>query len=384
MPRLIRRRISFVFATVMSLTIFHTGNVHAEDRLLDEIVGFTGVVLTVETGVPGLILGAVRNGETSIAGFGDADGNGTEPDGDTIMRIGSITKAFTGQVLASLVADGTVALSDPLQDRIGWDITVPERDGHAIRLIDLATHTSGLPREMTTKPGPANDPNATTTPQAYAEELAGDPLLFAPGSGALYSNFGFDVLAAALANSAGVSYDVLLKNNVFDRAGLEDTYLTVPESEKERLFQGHNFDGKPYPDYPMPLAMAGASSLYSTAKDMLKWLDWHLDRFSATDAETRLLDHAVYVWRDNLDPVYGLDESGHMDAMSLGWVVMQPEGGRPLILQKAGGRQGIFVYAAFAPTRNVGAYVAINAFDFSASRNMAEVVNDMIATLAPR
>ena len=74
-------------------------------------------------------------------------GSGKEPDGDTLMRIGSITKAFCGATLASMVADGTVNFGDPLQDRLGWDVTIPERDGKKIRLIDLATHSSGLPRE---------------------------------------------------------------------------------------------------------------------------------------------------------------------------------------------------------------------------------------------
>jgi serine-type D-Ala-D-Ala carboxypeptidase/endopeptidase len=73
-----------------------------------------------------------------------------------------------------------------------------------------------------------------------------------------------------------------------------------------------------------------------------------------------------------------------MDAMSLGWVVMMPRGGRPLILQKAGGLQGTFSYTAFAPTRGVGVFAAINAFNLGAALKMAEVVNELIATLAPR
>ena len=105
---------------------------------------------------------------------------------------------------------------------------------------------------------------------------------------------------------------------------------------------------------------------------------------SPEDAEVRMLDHAAYLVRDGLDPVSGMDESGHMDAMSLGWVVMMPEGNRPLILQKAGGLQGTFTYIAFAPTRGVAAFVAINKFDFAAAMGMAEAVNEMIATLAPR
>lgn len=357
----------------------------AEDKLLNETVEFTGAVLFLETGVPGLVFGATRNGETAVAGFGETSkGSGKTPDGDTLMRIGSVTKAFTGQVLASLVADGTVSLTDPLQNYLDWGVSVPERDGHVIRLIELATQTSGLPREVERESGPPDDPFRTLTPEAYAKGLAGDPLLFTPGTGALYSNFAFDVLSAALGSAAGKPYADVLKERVLDPIGLKDTVLTLRDGDRDRLMQGHNFDGSPLPDVAATPIMAGASSLYSTTNDILKWLSWHLDRFSADDAETRLLDHAAYVQRDGLNPVYGLDESGHMDAMSLGWVVMEPEGDRPLILQKAGGLQGMFVYVAFAPTRNIGVFVAINEFDFSAAMNMATVVNELIAQLAPR
>ena len=98
----------------------------------------------------------------------------------------------------------------------------------------------------------------------------------------------------------------------------------------------------------------------------------------------RLVDHAVWLQRDALSPVYGFDESGRMDGLGLAWIVMMPEGNRPLILQKAGGLQGIFCYAAFAPSRGIGAFIAINQFDFGAAMAMAAAVNDLIATLAPR
>jgi D-alanyl-D-alanine-carboxypeptidase/D-alanyl-D-alanine-endopeptidase len=113
-------------------------------------------------------------------------------------------------------------------------------------------------------------------------------------------------------------------------------------------------------------------------------MQWHLDRLATDGAETRMLDHAAYLVRDGLNPVQGMDESGHMDAMSLAWVVMMPKGDRPLILQKAGGLQGTFSYIAFAPTRGVAAFVAINKFDFGAAMAMAAAVNEMIAALAPR
>ncbi len=357
----------------------------AQNKLLSEAVEFTGLVLYLESGVPGLIIGATHGGETAVFGFGKlSEESEAAPDGDTIFRIGSLTKAFTGQVLASMVADGTLGFADPLQDHLGWGIDVPGRDGHAIRLIDLATHSSGLPREVEREQGPPDDPFRTLTAAAYAAALAQDPLMFAPGTGAFYSNFAFDVLSAALAHAGGRPYGELLRERVLDPAGMTDTLLELRPGDEERLLQGHNFDGSPLPDVPATPIMAGASSLYSTGNDILRWLAWHLDRFAAEGAETRLLDHAAYLQRDGLSPVYGLDESGHMDAMGLGWVIMMPDGDRPLILQKAGGLQGIFTYAAFSPTRGIGAFVVISEFDFATAMNMATVVNDLIATLAPR
>ena len=357
----------------------------ADDKLLEEIVEFEGGVLFLQSRVPALVIGAVRDGKTAVFGFGEAsDGSGKPPDRHTMLRIGSITKAFTGQVLAGLAADGTVKLTDRLQDRIGWNVTIPSRDGHPIRLIDLATHSSGLPRELERKSGPPDDPFSTLTPEAYRNGLASDPLLFAPGTGALYSNFGFDVLSAALSHAAGKPYDVLLKERILDPTGLKDTVLSLRAGDHARLLQGHNFDGKPLPDVKTPLIAGGASGIYSTPDDILRWLSWHLDRFASKDAEARLLDHAAYLQRDGLKPVSGFDESGRMNAISLGWIVMEPRGDLPLILQKAGGLQGIFSYAAFAPTRGVGAFVAINKFDFGAAMAQASVVNNLIGALAPR
>ena len=74
---------------------------------------------------------------------------------------------------------------------------------------------------------------------------------------------------------------------------------------------------------------------------MLRWVGWHLDRFSSKDAEMRFLDQATYLDRDGLNPgVRHGRRPARMDAMGLGWVVMRPEGNRPLIVQKAGGLAG--------------------------------------------
>jgi len=377
----------FVFRTVLALGILATlgaTDARAEDKLLAEAVDFAGTFIFLGAKPPALIIGAIRNGETVVRGFGEiADGSGKEPDGDTVMRVGSITKVFCGAALASMVADGSVNFTDKLQDRLGWDVKIPERDGKTIRLIDLATHASGLPREAEVK-AVGDNPTKMGTKEDYIASLTPDVLLFAPGTGILYSNFGFDLLAQALANAAGKPYADLLQERVLEPAGLRDTRFDLQEADRRWAMQGHNFDGSALPFIETAPIIQGAGGLYSTANDMLRWLSWHLDRFATEDAEMRLLDHASYLRRDGLNPVFGMDEGGQMDAMGLGWVVVEPEGNRPLILEKTGGLQGVFSYVAFAPARGIGVFVAINAFDVAGFDVMVKAANELITELAPR
>ena len=79
-----------------------------------------------------------------------------------------------------------------------------------------------------------------------------------------------------------------------------------------------------------------------------------------------------------------MDEGGVMDAMGLGWVVLKPEGNRPLILQKSGGLQGEFSFVAFAPSRGVGVFVSINEFSIGGFDAMSKAAIELITELAPR
>ena len=175
-------------ATIVAAAIANCGQANAEDKLLTEAVNFTGTLTYVSTKVPGFMLVAVRNGDMAFAGFGNvADKGGKAPDADTMFRIGSISKVFCGEVLASLVLDGKVKFADRLQERLGYDVTLPERAGCPIKLIDLVTQSSGLPREVPRADGPPNDPFGTNTKEAQVADLKTDPLLFPPGTAALYS-----------------------------------------------------------------------------------------------------------------------------------------------------------------------------------------------------
>jgi len=214
----------------------------ASEPLLDESVGFAGQILFLALKTPALVLGVIRDGQTSIQGFGRRADNASEaPAADTVFRIGSITKSFTGQVLASLAADGVVSLTDPLTKYCPEFASMPQ-GGQPIRLIDLATHSAGLPREVPHEPGPPDDPFVNITPDAFAASLKANPLLFPPGTAISYSNFGFDVLAAALARAAHQPYADLLEARVIRPLGLRDTAVSPSTEQVARIMQGHNFD----------------------------------------------------------------------------------------------------------------------------------------------
>ncbi len=379
----IRRMSRYIFIALAAITLFAFPTVrpvHA-DPLLDEIVEFSGEMFGAEHNVPALIIAVVCKGETSVRGFGERAGKDSRPpDGSTILRIGSITKAFDGELLAHLAARNIVRLTDPVTK--AW----PELAVHAkanvaqVRFIDLVTHSAGLPRELP----PEVQSKGPLTAETYAGWFKNHKLLFEPGRLVHYSNVGFDVLAISLSKAAKKSFPDLLQQYITGPLDMKDTVFVLSPEQKQRLMQGHDPAGAPIPDTTPAPVNYGAGALYSTPNDLVKWMRWHLDRFGRKDAEARLLNHALFVPRDGLATVSGFGESGHMDAMGLGWVAMMPEGSRPFILQKSGALQGTVSYIAFAPARDVAVFIAINKFDFGAAGAMIKLANNLIATFAPR
>ena len=352
------------------------------DPVLDEIVDFTGQILFIETKVPALVIGAVRQGSVSVSGFGECAGPGSPPpDGATLLRIGSVTKSFAGEMLAHMTAAGTVKLTDPLVKLVPYFAVAADADAGRIRLLDLATHAGGLPREVPHAAGSDDDPFAPITRAAFAAWLKKEKLLFQPGRAVLYSNFGFDLLTIALSEAAKRPYPDILKETITGPLAMKDTGFTMSEEQQGRFMRGHPPDGTMLPIVPTGPTIVGSGGLYSTPNDLLAWMNWHLDRFGAEGAEARVVDHALHVMRDGLDIASGMDESGHMDGLGLAWIGMMAGKDTPFILQKAGGLQGTFCYVAFAPTRGVAVFVAINAFNLAAALEMAKTANELLANL---
>jgi serine-type D-Ala-D-Ala carboxypeptidase/endopeptidase len=172
----------------------------------------------------GVAIGVYRKGARRVFAYGAA-----KP--DSIFEIGSITKTFTGLLLAQMVQNGRVQIDEPVRELLPVG-TVAKPDGPEITLLDLVTQHSGLPR----LPGNLN-PTDETNP--YAEYTVADLYAFIgqhgvkkpPDAGFLYSNLGLGLLGQALANRAGTSYAELLQRQIAGPLRMKDTSISLSESQ---------------------------------------------------------------------------------------------------------------------------------------------------------
>ena len=167
-------------------------------------------------------------------------GNGDKPNGDTIYEIGSVTKAFTGTLLADMVNRGLVKLDAPLQDFMPTDVKLHLAKNQPIRLVDLASQTSGLPRlPDNMQPKDPSNPYADYTPERMFEFLGKHQLRRPPGEYE-YSNLGMGLLGHMLAKQAGQTYEQLVIERICDPLKMTDTRITLSDEQRKRLAPPYN------------------------------------------------------------------------------------------------------------------------------------------------
>ena len=94
----------------------------------------------------GIVVGTIASEGRKIISAGQRRSDDPRPpDGDTVFEIGSVTKVFTALLLAEMAEKNEVGLNDPVAKYLPAGFMVPAGNGKTISLLDLATHTSGLP-----------------------------------------------------------------------------------------------------------------------------------------------------------------------------------------------------------------------------------------------
>jgi D-alanyl-D-alanine-carboxypeptidase/D-alanyl-D-alanine-endopeptidase len=315
-----------------------------------------------QTHATGMVFVAVRRHEVHLQGFGTvAPGRAEAPSATSLLRLCSLTKIFTTDLLVKLGFEGKVKLTDPLQLFAPQGVRVPTQlyrgaNQRPMTLGDLATHTAGLPREQS---GAPTGTVAFTFPTEHQRWhwLPRQRLRSVPGTAALYSNVGFDLLGDALAAAAREPYPQLLAERTTRPLAMPDTTYTPTAEQCARLMAGFE---RPQDAYYFTCAdtraSAGSGGLYSTPDDMAKWLEYLLNsqNFAA---------QAVYLQPASLVSVQGLSHAGDPDGIGLGWIILNPGGGQPgtpgEIVEKTGGGGGFTTYIALNPAQHTGIFFAL-------------------------
>ena len=185
-------------------------------RVASDTVGLAAVQVSA-AGMRLHTLGLMRQGETASV------------TAQTVFEWGSLTKAFVALTLADGVLRGQWALDDPVEAGLPDGLRLRDRDGAPLRLIDLATHRSGLPR----MPGNIGRKELADPYPHYNDErlfsfLRGWRSAYARGERFEYSNLGYGLLSLVLARRSGQSLDSLLASRVLGPLGLRDVRIRRP------------------------------------------------------------------------------------------------------------------------------------------------------------
>jgi serine-type D-Ala-D-Ala carboxypeptidase/endopeptidase len=282
----------------------------------------------------GIVVGVVDEHGTRVLGFGRAgDDQLQSPTGQTLFEIGSVTKVFTALLLADMAEQGRVRLNQSVSELLPEDIGPLMCGERPMQLVDLATHTSGLPRL------PPNlvldnldDPYAAyTNDMLYAclhehakpsavkslsKSLTG---LFETLAGKQesrpqwqYSNLGVGLLGHLLERRAGRPYEELVIDRICRPLGMHHTRVDLDAALRANSTSGHDADGRPVSDWNLACLVA-AGGLRSSADDMLRFLAAQLDMI-----DTPLKPAIATTQQSHFRVKDGLE-------MGLGWMLATPK-----------------------------------------------------------
>jgi serine-type D-Ala-D-Ala carboxypeptidase/endopeptidase len=334
-----------------------------------------GADLFANSGAVGMVVVVVRDNQVFFHGYGETAPNSSiVPNQDSVVRLCSLTKIFTTDVLAKLVKQQVVRLDDPLQRYAPKHTLVPRRV-EPITLEELATHTSGLPRELGNRPR-STPPFAYPDFNARWQWLPRQNLVAIPGSSALYSNIGFDLLSDALESAAHKPYAALLAEQTLNPLDMRQTTYYPNAVQCDRLLRPSHDEACAVTE-----ATQGSAGLYSTPADMAIWLKYLLGTGGPGFPAQDFAAQAVYLNPSLLEKQVGLDHAGEPTGIGLGWMHLLPAGDLSHIIEKTGGGAGFSSYIALLPARHIAIFFAF-AEGGGWKQNVFKEANNILLSLA--
>jgi CubicO group peptidase (beta-lactamase class C family) len=248
--------------------------------VIDSVVHKYAMIYMSDPQACALAIGIYRQGKKLIYNYGEVEkGSGKLPDQNTIYSLGSVSKTFTGLLLARAVTEKKLDLQDDIRKYLDEDYPNLEYQGHPVRLINLANHTSGISlfRFNTYPPG-----YEKWTPydwikyfDAYSQanllrdlhKLKVDTL---PGTRYYYSLGGITLIGLALEKVYHKPLDSIVREYFSKTFDMTDTKLNSDPDDMARYAKGYDGEGKLMPQ--IPEFTASLYTVKSTTRDMLNYV----------------------------------------------------------------------------------------------------------------
>ncbi len=294
----------------------------------------------------GLSIGVYDHGRSLTWHYGSTEKGRQSPATDeTLYEIASLTKTFTGILLAQAVADRRINLQMPVTHYLPGRYPNLTLQGRAVKIVDLANHTSGLPKNLPDLPrnlAPSEiiSKNSQLSTESFLNDLHQVTLKTTPGTVYGYSNAGAQLIGIILEKVYRKSYQQLLNDYITVPAGMRHTWLTVPPDETEKLARGYNDKGEAMPTMEQMKALPAAGYLKSSLADMLKYIGFNC--MENQNRVLRLAHQGTY-----------MNSAENGADLALFWQTKYYPG-QPQILQHAGGSFGTTSYLLIVPERQLG------------------------------
>jgi serine-type D-Ala-D-Ala carboxypeptidase/endopeptidase len=319
----------------------------------------------------GLSVGIYQGGKTNSYHYGSTQkGEQILPTNRTLYEIGSISKTFTGTLLAQAVKDKKVNIDDDIRLYLDGSYPNLEYQGYPIRLSHLLSHISGLPNLLPDIPNLFENTNPDSLPfvitriqnnyskKKFLSDLHKVKLDTLPGYDFHYSNSGAQLLKFILEKVYKKPYADLLTRFILLPLGMNATNSLFKKNDVKNLAKGYNSKGSLMPYNPQILDAAGG--IFSTIPDMLQYIKYHLNE----ENEVVALSHKPTVG-DIADYAVGLN-----------WQEKLTEKKNKKIWQ-SGGTFGFSSYCVIYPELNIGIVLLTNEADRTAQGGLEEIADEI-------
>lgn len=243
---------------------------------LDSIVDIVVKPFIQNSANTGLSIGIVQNNETTFYHYGETKKETANlPNNNTIYEIGSISKTFTGYLLAEAINSKKINLDDDIRKYMVAKYPNLEFEGKPILIKHLVNHTATLPRlpeNLDQQPNfdPEN-PYANYSKEMISKYLQEHKMKSQPGITPEYSNLGMALLAIILENKYRKTYNALLKTYITLPFKMKNTFENVPKQQKVNFATGYSASGLEAKHWDL-VNFVGAGGIKSTIQDMTFYL----------------------------------------------------------------------------------------------------------------